>query len=121
MDERPASLGTDIHSPVQSREGWLPLGHKSQLLLARGAICEADDGCACSARPGGGGKGEQEASDLGRFSQIKIVRGQWQRGNSKTCLYSKLRSGARSHSGVMTWFMLLVGDIIRGMGGKSRA
>lgn len=70
MDGCPASLGTDIHSPVQSREGWLPLGHKSQLLLARGAICEAGDGCACSARPEEG-KGEQEVSDLGRFSKNK--------------------------------------------------
>lgn len=27
-----AQLGTDIHSPIQSIERWLPLGHKSQLL-----------------------------------------------------------------------------------------
>ena len=27
-----ARLGTDIHSPIQSIERWLPPGHKSQLL-----------------------------------------------------------------------------------------
>lgn len=33
-----AQLGTDIHSPIQSIERWLPLGHKSQLLLRHTAI-----------------------------------------------------------------------------------
>lgn len=33
-----AQLGTDIHSPIQSTERWLPLGHKSQLPPRHSAV-----------------------------------------------------------------------------------
>lgn len=66
-----AQLGTDIHSPIQSIERWLPLGHKSQPRLRVKALQWAISGaskqaCVCVR--------ERERWMNWQFAQMKLCK-----------------------------------------------
>lgn len=121
-----AQLGTDIHSPIQSIERWLPLGHKSQLLLRHTAIGPSEGHFrskqACVPRGETEKEREKESGRCGlAVCTNEIVHGQWQKAllNCSTCptnfhLPFRVAEGSVPFS-IMIWFIGLAGDIILSM------